>query len=75
VGAFKWVCNDRRLPPLSHVVGLALLAALAVPAFGHLLSALAVGALACAALVLVAAWEHLSLRTRAHAVPAGAHGD
>jgi low temperature requirement protein LtrA len=74
VGAFKWVSSDRPRPPLSHLIGLALLAALAVPAFMHLLSALAVGAWACAALVAVAVWEHLSLRARPHAAPAGAHG-
>lgn len=32
VTAFKWVSNTRRLPPLSHIFGLALLAALAWPA-------------------------------------------
>lgn len=74
IGAFKWASSDRPLPPLSHLVGLALLAALAVPAFLHLLSALAVGALACAALVTVAVWEHVALRTGTHAAPARAHG-
>ncbi len=73
VGAFKWVSNDRRLPPLSHMIGLALLAALAVPAFAHLLSALAIVALASAVLVLVAGWEHVALRARTHTVPAHAH--
>jgi low temperature requirement protein LtrA len=73
VGGFKWVSHDRPLPPLSHLTGLALLAALAVPAFAHLLSALAIVALACAVLVLVAVWEHVSLRARAHGVPARAH--
>lgn len=72
VGAFKWVNSDRPRPPLSHLVGLALLAALAVPAYMHLLSALAVGALACAALITVAVWEHISLRARPHAAPVGA---
>lgn len=62
VGAFKWMSNDRPLPPLSHLTGLALLAALAIPGFSHRLSALALGALACAVLVVVAVWEHLSLR-------------
>jgi low temperature requirement protein LtrA len=70
VGAFKWVSHDRARPPLSHVVGLLLLAALAVPAFAHLLSALAVAALAGAVLLLVAAWEHLALRTAGHGAPA-----
>jgi low temperature requirement protein LtrA len=66
VGSFKWVCGDRALPPLSHLVGLVLLAVLAMPAFAHLLSALAIAALTCAVLVLVAVWEHLSLRGGAH---------
>jgi low temperature requirement protein LtrA len=74
VGAFKWASSDRPRPPLSHLIGLCLLAALAVPAFLHLLSALAVGALACAALVTVAVWEHVSLRVGTHASPASAHG-
>jgi low temperature requirement protein LtrA len=74
VGAFKWASSDRPRPPLSHLIGLVLLAALAVPALLHLLSALAVGAFACAALVTVAVWEHVSLRTGTHAAPAGAHG-
>ena len=72
VGGFKWVSNDRPWPPLSHLAGLALLAALAVPSFAHLLSALAIVALACSVLVLVAVWEHVSLRTHPHATPARA---
>lgn len=63
VGAFKWVSNERPLPPLSHLVGLVLLALLCLPAFGHLLSALAIAAATSATLVLVAAWEQLSLRS------------
>ena len=59
-------CRDRALPPLSHLGGLVLLATLAVPAFAHLLSALAIAVLTCAVLVLVAVWEHLSLRGGAH---------
>ncbi len=65
VGAFKWACSDRSRPPLSHLAGLLLLVALSVPAFAHLLSALAVAGLACATLVVVAVWEHLSLRRSA----------
>jgi len=73
VGGFKWVSHDRPLPPLSHLVGLALLAALAVPAFAHLLSALAIATLACTVLVLVAVWEHVSLRARTNGAPSRAH--
>lgn len=74
VGAFKWVSNDRPLPPLSHVVGLVLLALLAPAAFAHLLSALALAALVCAVLVLVATWEHVSLRGGNPHAPERAHG-
>ncbi len=66
---FKWVTNDRRLPPLSHLVGLLLLFGLMPFAFAHVLSALALGALTTAILVLVAAWETVALR-RAPAVRA-----
>lgn len=57
VGGLKLVSNDRPWPPLSHISELALLAALAVPAFAHLLSALALVSLACSFLVIVAAWD------------------
>jgi low temperature requirement protein LtrA len=63
VGAFKWVGRARALPPLSHLVGLALLALVAPAAIGFHWSAAAVAATVLAILVLVAAWEHLSLRT------------
>ena len=48
--------------PLSHLVGLGVLAVLAVVMQG--LPVLAMGAAAAAALVLVAAWEHVSLGGR-----------
>jgi low temperature requirement protein LtrA len=66
VGAFKWASRERKLPPLSHLVGLLLLALLAWPAALHWLSALAVLGGAVAVLVLVAAWEQMSLRGRPH---------
>ena len=59
---FKWITNDRRGPPLSHLVGLALLLALVPVASAHLLSALALGLSTTGILVLVAAWESLALR-------------
>lgn len=62
VGWFKWVTNQRRVPPLSHMVGLVLLAALVPPAAAHLMSALALGAATSAVLVVVSAWEYLALR-------------
>jgi low temperature requirement protein LtrA len=59
---FKWVMSDRPLPPLSHVAGLGLLM-LALPlALNHWFSALMLGALTTAIVVLVALWESLALR-------------
>lgn len=62
VGAFKWVSRNQAWPPLSHLGGLALLALLAVPAYMHLLSALALAAGTAGVLLLTAVWEHVSLR-------------
>ncbi|MFW0754460.1 low temperature requirement protein A [Pseudomonas sp. H11T01] len=59
---FKWVMADRVLPPLSHLVGLALLLALLPAALNHLFSALVLGALTTGLLIMVAAWESLALR-------------
>jgi len=61
---FKWVTNDRRAPPLSHMAGLLLLLVLAPIAFSHLLSALALGVATTAVLLLVAGWETLAIRRR-----------
>lgn len=72
VGGFKRVSNDRPWPPLTHLADLAMLAALALPGFAHLLSALVIGFLACSVLVLDAVWEHVSLRAREQTVPARA---
>jgi low temperature requirement protein LtrA len=60
---FKWVMNDRKLPPLSHVVGLVLLALLLPVALAHLVSALVLSALTTVTLVVVAAWESLAVRS------------
>ena len=57
---FKWVTNDRWRPPLSHLIGLALLLA-AIP-FAHALSTLALATLTTAILMLVAVWETVALR-------------
>ena len=64
---FKWLTAP--YPPLSHMVGLALLAALilAVPVSPPL----ALSAAATAVLILVAVWEWLSLGHRAGKPPAG----
>ncbi|MBK5416694.1 low temperature requirement protein A [Pseudomonas sp. TH31] len=59
---FKWVMADRLLPPLSHLVGLGLLLVLLPLALNHLFSALVLGALTTAVVMLVAAWETLALR-------------
>ncbi|MET0754617.1 MAG: low temperature requirement protein A [Pseudoxanthomonas sp.] len=59
---FKWTSNDRKLPPLSHLCGLLLLAAITPFAFAHHLSALALGAYTTAVMVVVAAWESIALR-------------
>ncbi|HZV37783.1 MAG TPA: low temperature requirement protein A [Pseudoxanthomonas sp.] len=59
---FKWVTNNRILPPLSHLGGLVLLAALAVPAFSHAFTALQLGIATTGVMVIVATWESLALR-------------
>jgi low temperature requirement protein LtrA len=64
---FKWVSNERRLPPLSHLIGLLLLLGLVPFAFAHLFSALQLGALTTAVIVLTAGWESLALRRGARA--------
>lgn len=62
---FKWVMNDRRAPPFSHLIGLALLVLLAWPAYSHMLSALALGIATTGVLIVVAVWEWIALRVRA----------
>lgn len=59
---FKWVMSDRPLPPLSHVAGLVLLMLAPPLALNHWFSALMLGALTTAIVVLVALWESLALR-------------
>ena len=59
---FKWITNDRRAPPLSHLIGLALLGVLAWPAATHAVSPLTLYLLANGALLIVALWESLALR-------------
>ena len=60
--SFKWVMNDRRAPPLSHLAGITLIALLAP--WAHWLSALALSALTTAILIVVATWESVALRRR-----------
>lgn len=59
---FKWVSNDRRGPPFSHCVGLALLAALTPLAYSHAFSPLILGTATTTVLVIVAVWETIALR-------------
>lgn len=59
---FKWITNDRRAPPLSHLIGLALLGGLAWPAATHAVSPLTLYLLVNGALAIVAVWESLALR-------------
>jgi low temperature requirement protein LtrA len=60
--SFKWVTNDRRAPPLSHLAGLALLLALVPFAVAGSASALSLGAATTGVLVIVATWESMALR-------------
>jgi low temperature requirement protein LtrA len=62
---FKWTCFGRA--PLSHLVGLALLAVLA--AFGSMLDPLPLGIATTLILIVVAVWEHVSLQGSAHRQP------
>jgi low temperature requirement protein LtrA len=58
---FKWVMNDRRAPPFSHLAGFVLLLALIWPASSHLLSTLALGVATTGVLLVAAIWESLAL--------------
>jgi low temperature requirement protein LtrA len=59
---FKWITNDRRMPPLSHLVGLGLMALLVWPAWLHELTPLELAMFANVVLLIVALWESLALR-------------
>lgn len=59
--SFKWVMNDRRTPPLSHMIGLVLLALLAWPAMSHMISPLVCGIGTTLVFAVVAGWETFSL--------------
>jgi low temperature requirement protein LtrA len=59
---FKWVMNDRVIPPLSHLVGIGLFLILAPFAFRQTFSALTLSALTTAILIVVAIWENIALR-------------
>ena len=59
---FKWLTNDRRAPPLSHLVGLALLGLLAWPAAQEAIAPLWLAVAANGVLLVVAVWESLAIR-------------
>lgn len=61
---FKWVTSERILPPLSHLIGLALLLGLWPLAQSQVFSALVLGTLTTAVLLLAAAWETRALHVR-----------
>jgi low temperature requirement protein LtrA len=60
---FKWITNDRRTPPLSHLTGIVLLGLLIWPATAHLLSPLWLSAATTAVLAIVAVWESIAVRS------------
>jgi len=59
---FKWLTNDRRAPPLSHLAGLALLSVLAWPVSADRIAPLWLAVAANAVLLVVATWESLAIR-------------
>ena len=59
---FKWLTNDRRTPPLSHMAGLLLLAALAWAAFAYHLPPLTLGIATSVVFAVVAVWESVAIR-------------
>jgi Predicted membrane protein len=61
---FKWLTNDRRTPPLSHMIGLVLLAMLAWPAFTHAITPLICGVATTLVFAVVACWEAMALSAR-----------
>jgi len=62
IALFKWVCNERLGPPLSHCAGIVLLALLIPAALSHMLSPLMLGTATTLVLVVVAVWETIALR-------------
>lgn len=62
VGSFKWSSRGSRLPPLSHMAGIAVLVGMAEVAPGLHLSALTWMLITACLLVAVAMWEHHSLK-------------
>jgi low temperature requirement protein LtrA len=65
VALFKWVTNDRRAPPLSHLAGIALLCLMSSVLLRSELSSLRISLATMAILVLTASWEAVALRRTA----------
>jgi low temperature requirement protein LtrA len=61
---FKWLTNDRRTPPLSHMIGLVLIAMLAWPALTHTITPLICGVATTLVFAIVAGWEAMALSTK-----------
>jgi low temperature requirement protein LtrA len=59
---FKMVTAERIILPLSHLIGLLLLVALAPFAFAQVFSPLVLGSLTTGILLVVATWESVALR-------------
>jgi low temperature requirement protein LtrA len=67
---FKWITNDRRTPPLSHMIGLVLIAMLAWPLLSHAITPLAGGVATTIIFGVVACWEAVALySTRSAPLP------
>jgi len=64
---FKWLMNDRRTPPLSHVAGLLLIALLAWPALTHQITPLLCGVATTLVFAVVASWEAIALSAKSAA--------
>lgn len=68
---FKWLTNDRRTPPLSHMVGLGLVALFVWPALAHLITPLVCGVAMTLIFAVVAAWETIALSAKHRSQAAG----
>ena len=60
---FKWLTNDRRTPPLSHMIGVVLLAMLAWPTLTHAITPLVCSIATTLVFAVVAGWETVALST------------
>ncbi|HEY7638367.1 MAG TPA: low temperature requirement protein A [Steroidobacteraceae bacterium] len=65
---FKWLTNDRRTPPLSHMIGLVLVAMLAWPTLSHAITPVIAGVATTLIFGVVAAWETVALSAKVRAL-------